>query len=375
MKIICDREKLLRAFGTVASVVPARSPKAVLRNVKVVAEADIAVLMGTDLENGIRVELPGMEISEPGEVLLPIDRFGMILRESSDEKIELEDDGKRVLVRGARSKFQLPSEDPSQFPNVGAFSEENCYELPAVFFCELIHRTAFATDNENSRYALGGVLIEFDGEQINGVATDGRRLARQTGAVKPIGQPDDAERMTIVPTRATQLIERAIAEDEEPIRIAVKDNEILVRGHRVTVRARLTEGRFPNWKAVFPKNEELIKINMPVGPFHAAVRQAAIVTSKEHRGVDFTFGEGKIMLVAHGAELGESHIEMPVAYDGDSITVKLDPNYMSGFLKVLQPEQTFDVGIKDAKTAVVCSTDDGYSYVIMPLERKERKAG
>ena len=373
MKITCDRENLLRAFQTVASVAPLRSPKPVLRNVKIVAEEETLVLMGTDLENGIRVEISGLEIDTPGQALLPIDRFGSILRESSDEKIELKDDGKRILVRGERSKFQLPSENPAQFPSVDSFQEENCHELPAPFFRELIHRTFFATDNENSRYALGGVLIEFEGEEINGVATDGRRLARQFGTVKPIGQPDATDRMTIVPTRAMQLIDRAIAENDEEIRIAVKDNEIVVRSQRTTIHARLTEGRFPNWQAVFPKKDDLVKIDMAVGPFHAAVRQAAIVTSKERRGVDFTFGDGKVMLSGHGAELGESHIELPIPYDGEEITVKLDPHYVSDYLKVLQPEQTFEIEIKDAKTAVVCSTDDGYSYVIMPLERKEKE--
>ena len=373
MNITCDREKLLRAFGTVASVAPLRSPKPVLRNVKIVAEEATLVLMGTDLENGIRVEISGLEIGSCGQALMPIDRFGSILRESGDEKIELEDDGKRILVRGARSKFQLPSEDPAQFPSVDSFAEENCHALPAPFFRELIHRTSFATDSENSRYALGGVLIEFDGEGINGVATDGRRLARQVGGVKPIGRPDTTDSMTIVPARAMQLIDRAIAENDEEIRIAVKDNEILVHSHRATIRVRLTEGRFPNWRAVFPKKDDLVKIDMAVGPFHAAVRQAAIVTSNERRGVDFIFGDGKVMLSGHGAELGESHIELPIPYDGEEITVKLDPRYISDFLKVLQPEQTFSIEIKDAKTAAVCSTDDGYSYVVMPLERKKRE--
>ncbi len=376
MKITCDRDKLLRAFATVASVVPQRSPKPVLMNVKIVAGEELVVLMGTDLENSIRTVASGVEVATPGEALLPIDRFGSILRESSDEKLVIEDDGKRIIVKGARSKFQLPSEDPAKFPSIGSFEEDNYHELPAPLFRELIHRTIFATDNENSRYALGGVLIQFEGEEIVGIATDGRRLAKQIGAVKAIGQQETAKQMTIIPTRGMQLIDRAIAENDDEIRILAKDNEILVRSSRSTIHARLAEGRFPNWRGVFPQKENLVKIDMAVGPFHAAVRQAAIVTSSERRGVDFTFGDGKVMLSGHGAELGESHIELPIPYDGDEITVKLDPRFLSDFLKVLQPEQTFSIEIRDAKTAAVCSTDDGYAYVIMPLERKEpeRKA-
>ena len=72
--------------------------------------------MATDLEVGVRIEVPGLSIEAPGSVVLPIARFGSILRESSDEKLELESDGRKVQVRGQRSEFQLPAENPDEFP-------------------------------------------------------------------------------------------------------------------------------------------------------------------------------------------------------------------------------------------------------------------
>ena len=54
---------------------------------------------------------------------------------------------------------------------------------------ELIRRTVFATDNESSRYALGGVKLEFGDDNITAVGTDGRRLAKMTGPVTKSGTP------------------------------------------------------------------------------------------------------------------------------------------------------------------------------------------
>jgi len=109
---------------------------------------------------------------------------------------------------------------------------------------------------------------------------------------------------------------------------------------------------------------------MTVGPFHSAVRQAAIVTTEEHRGVDFTFGDGKITLAGHGAEMGEAHIELPIAYEGPEVLVRLDPRFVSDFLRVLEPDQTFTLHLRDSESAVVCTTGDGYGYVIMPLSQE-----
>jgi len=40
MRALCNREALLTAFGMVSGVVPARSPKPILQNVKFIADAD-----------------------------------------------------------------------------------------------------------------------------------------------------------------------------------------------------------------------------------------------------------------------------------------------------------------------------------------------
>lgn len=110
-----------------------------------------------------------------------------------------------------------------------------------------------------------------------------------------------------------------------------------------------------------------VQIELTVGPLYSAVRQAAIVTSEESRGVDFTFEKGSLVLSGRTAEVGQSRIEVPVAYDGDKLGITLDPRYLIDFLKVLDPEKTFTLDLKDSESAAVCTTDDGYGYVIMPL--------
>ena len=49
------------------------------------------------------------------------------------------------------------------------------------------------------------------------------------------------------------LIERAVAPSDAEVQIAVKGNEFLVHSSRATISARLLEGRFPDWRKVFPE--------------------------------------------------------------------------------------------------------------------------
>jgi DNA polymerase-3 subunit beta len=131
----------------------------------------------------------------------------------------------------------------------------------------------------------------------------------------------------------------------------------------------LLEGRYPRWRDVFPQRPSSTKIDLTVAPMHTAVRQAAIVTSEESRGIDFTFGEGSLVLAGQTAEVGQSRVELPVAYDGPAISISLDPRFVIDFLKVLDSEKTFTIDLQDSDAAAVCTTDDGYGYVVMPLAR------
>jgi DNA polymerase-3 subunit beta len=369
MKIICNREKLLHAFQTVAAIAPARSPKPVLQNVKLEVAADSATLMATDLEVGIRYDVAGIEVEAPGAALLPVARFGSILRESSDATFRMESDHDGTTVRGERSQFKLPSENPLDFPAIAQFSDKSYYEIPARLLRELIRRTVFATDNESSRYALGGVKLEWQDNKLTAVGTDGRRLARMEGPAQAVGQPAPFGEVTVIPTRAMNLLERALAEDGSEVQLAVRQNDVLVKNPRATIYSRLLEGRYPRWRDVFPRRENSLKLALTVGPVYAAVRQAAIVTSEESRGVDFTFGDGTLVLAGQTAEVGQSRIELPIAYDGKPISIMLDPRFVIDFLKVLEPEKTFTLDLQDSDAAAVCTTDDGYGYVIMPLAR------
>jgi DNA polymerase III subunit beta len=369
MKIICNREKLLHAFQTVAAIAPARSPKPILQNVKMEVGSNSVMLMATDLEVGIRYEVAGVEIESPGAAVLPVQRFGSILRESSDATFRIESDSDGTTVQGERSRFKLPSENPQDFPTITQFTDSSYYELSSRLFRELIRRTIFATDNESSRYALAGVKLEWSDSRLIAVGTDGRRLAKMEGPAQAVGEPAPFGDVTVVPTRAMQLLERALAEDGSEVQLAVRQNDVLVRNPRATIYSRLLEGRYPRWRDVFPQRPNSAKIDLTVGPVYAAVRQAAIVTSEESRGIDFTFGEGSLVLAGQTADVGQSRVELPISYDGPPITITLDPRFVNDFLKVLDPEKMFTIDLVDGDGAAVCTTDDGYGYVIMPLAR------
>lgn len=369
MKIICNREKLLGAFQIAAGIAPTRSPKEVLNNIKIDASEGRVVLMATDLEAGIRLEVENVQVLAPGRALLNVQRVGNILREASDEMLTIESTENSLDFTGSHSEFHLPRANPDEFPSVVEFAEESYFELPARLFKELVKRTIFATDNESTRYQLGGVLFEMDGEQITTVATDGRRLACMHGTGTSIGGFKNSGMSTIVPTKTLTLMDRSISEKDEMVHLAARSNDILIRTNRCTIYSRLVEGRYPNWRQVIPSREGKTRIEGMVGPFHTAIRQASIVADPESRGVEFVFGNGTLIVAARTADIGQSRIEMPIAYTGEEVKITMDYRFVLDFFKALDLEKNFAIEVRSNAEPAMFSTDDGYTYVVMPMAR------
>jgi DNA polymerase-3 subunit beta len=367
MKITCDREKLASAFQLAASIAQTRSPKEVLHHVKLDVTSEQSLLMATDMETGIRILVEGIETAAPGKALLNVARVGQILKESGDERLTIESDENRIRIKGEHSEFNLPSANPDEYPTVVGFQEEKYHEIPARLFKEMVRRTVFATDPDSTRFALGGVLLELSGEELIAVGTDGRRLARMIGKGVCVGGHETVGSTTIVPVKSLSLMERSIGDGDDPVHVATRGNDILLRSNRCTLFSRLVEGKYPNWRQVIPSRHESTQITMTSGPFHNVIRQAAIVADQESRGLDFNFGNGILLLSAQTADLGQSKVEMPIGYEGEPIRLKLDFRFLSDFLRVLDLDTQFTMDIVNSTSAVVLTTDDGYAYVVMPM--------
>ncbi len=368
MKLRCHRPSLQTAFQIVSGVVPSRTPKEILKNVKLEVASGVATLVGTDQEVGIRYRIPGVETDSAGETLLPTNRVISILRELTDEHVDFEISEDRVKIRSGHSQFQLSAEDPAEFPPVAEFNETSFYKIPGHVFREAIRRTIFATDVESTRYALGGILLELGSEGVALVATDSRRLSLQKAPCTSEGSHESENATPVVPRSAMSLIEKSI-EDESEVLVAIHQNDVLVKSGHSTIYSRLVEGRFPRYGDVIPSDSNHI-IELVVGPFYSAVRQAQILTNEDSRGVDFHFANGTLTLKSEASDVGSSQIELPISYDEEPIIVKFDPRYISEFLRVLDPEKQVALHLIDAESAAVFRTDDNYTYVIMPLSRE-----
>lgn len=371
--IVLSGETLRRVIRELEPAVPARSPKPILQNILL---AD-GLAVGTDLE--LRIEVPLPEASGPA-LLLPFARLKAIAATlNSSDEVTLTPDGSLCIVSAGGGEWRIPVESPLEFPPATEATGTSIGRLPADQLASLLNAVRFATDTESSRYALGAVCIDFDRGQadaeegtITFIATDGRRLA---AAAAKLASQDLDNSQTLVPARAVTALVR-LAAHAEAVQMTATDSEFIAvlgdyaEGEGVTgttLRARLTEGRFPRWRDVDTSYTEP-KSLVVAGDLLHAIDMASICTSESSKGVDLALSDAGLTISARAAEAGESRVECSLVEVGHPVVVKFDPHFASQWLSCgsFDRAEVVTIEARDPQSAVVLRCGDCRT-VIMPM--------
>lgn len=388
MEFTCEIDSLLAALNDLAGVIPARSPKPILRNVLIDLDPELGSrVLATNLDLGIRVRLLGVEAKGPGRVVLPPDRLKTILAlaRGRNDRLTFRDgeDGDFVRIGGAGVRYDLPREDPALYPDVPDFTGSAYEEVGSGDLRRLIERTSFATDEDSTRYALSGTLLEVGDGRMTMVGTDGRRLALQTVSSSPEGGGAPRGGGAVLPVKFLRLLGKLTAPDDPPAHVTferrrAKDGDdpsasplasALVRTERAVVWTRLVEGRYPRYQDVLEAAGGPHRASVAAGDLLLACQQAQVTTSEETRGVDFTFSADKVTLSGQSADVGSSEVEAALAYQGPPMTVTFDPRYLVDALRALAPEAPLVLAMNTPKHPAELTGDEGWRYVVMPLTR------
>jgi DNA polymerase-3 subunit beta len=380
---------LKAALNAVAAAVPGKSVRPILQSVLL----SDGVLSGSDGEIRIDVEID----APPGVTfLLPKDRLHAILSSTTADEITLTPDGTNCVIESNRGKWTLPTEDAAEYPSWDVVGAKPITRMPADQFVRAVKGVVFAADDESSRYALGAVLIEVQGDSVSFVATDGRRLACVTSERRQVESTDDTQ--TLVLSGALSKCLRLLpkkrkdkrvdeSDDDNPseydcgslaVQIEATFKEVVFTIGPITndavqpskvVTARLLDGRFPRWRDTLP-DRPAKATTVSRADLLAATKAAAIVTSEESKGVQFVFSGDGIWLHGQSAEKGESSITCDVVEAGDKATVKLDPLFLQQWLGGIdsEAEPEVDVQAVDAESSVILKCGDN-TGVIMPLAK------
>ncbi|MBV1790370.1 DNA polymerase III subunit beta [Marinobacterium sp. D7] len=365
MRFVISREALIKPLQLVAGVVERRQTLPVLSNILLVAEGNQLSLTGTDLE----VELIGrVELDEPaesGSVTVPARKLMDICKSLSDDaRIELELSGQKMVIKSGRSRFSLSTLPASEFPNVEDSPQAMQLTLPQAALRHLIEQTGFSMAQQDVRYYLNGMLLEVRDGTLRAVSTDGHRLAT---AISDVEVEDGIQHQIIVPRKGILELARLLQGGDNPVSLVIGANHIRANVGDFTFTSKLVDGKFPDYQRVIPRNGDKVLLGDRL-ELRQVFSRIAILSNEKYRGVRLSLSDGMLQVMANNPEQEEAEETVAVDYEGGSLEIGFNVNYLLDVLSILNSDVVrFTLFDSNSSALIEGFEEPDSTYVVMPM--------
>jgi DNA polymerase-3 subunit beta len=365
MHIRVERDAFVEALGPVQSVVEVKKALPILSHVLLDATPDGLSLFGTDLDVGLRKQVSA-EVLTPGAITLSAKKLYEVTKELPSTQIDLQvDPDLQVAISCQRSHFRMKGLSREEFPSLPDVRGGNELLLDAKLFRDILRKTLFAVSSDQTRYALTGLLVQVNSDQLNMVATDGHRLA-----LVRMPRPQNSGTAVIdalVPKKAMVEAMKVARDDAGQVKIQLSDNQLVLQEHTTTLVARLIDGQFPNYDQVVPSFTPN-HINITKETLQGALRRTSAIMGERTTPTEFDFQAGRLLISCVNMDLGEAHEEVEIAYTGEAVKIGFNARYILEFLAAVEsPEITLNLTDPLSPAIFRAAGDEHYSCVIMPM--------
>ena len=275
----------------------------------------------------------------------------------------------------------LSTFDPDNFPEVPERECSGEVTLPAWRLARLIERTEYAVDENSTRYALGGCVFGFENARLYAVATNGRSLAQAfepasgTALIPPTTTVVGGEERPLspaVPRYALKILASLLATMENSsITVGYTSSGTFeARGVDLYFSCRLLEGRFPEWRWLFPDEPRTATMRV-VDPqsLLRALKEVYRFTVQGERATRLTLRRNCLTLtVTTGAASSELSIPVQNLSPERDLTpwVIIDPGYLLSMLSTVRAACLVSFPTKERQPLVFES--DEMRFALMPME-------
>ncbi len=406
------REELIRALQLIVNLSERKQQIPILTYLLVQVAGTRITLTASDLEMEISSFIESndenlwseqpLAFTMPGRKMLDICR---LLTSNSLVKLTIDPTNSQLQVASLESRFTLPILPSEQFPLIKvthpAFAV-NGINLSSTQFRNLLLKTMFTIPLQDVRHYLTGLLLDFNTDQLQVIATDGHRLAAaRTSLTTAVVQA----KQLIVPRKTVVELSRILAtnggnsgsnngdngnsgdnnSDETPasqssIPSGYDDNDelltinysaqyIQVTHSRFQLTSKLIEGHYPSWQRIIPKKGE-IRIELPTEPLLRALQRVHLLVNEMFHSVILTFVDGWLKLDSNNPGQ-EARDRLPIAYHEAPLAIMLNIDYLRDILKVVTQDSLIIYLHRELGGIVLeeKNAPAGNLFVIMPIKK------
>ena len=371
MKIICEKEKLLKGINSVINGVASKTTMPILEGILIQTNDNEVKFTTYDLEIGIEYILEA-NVEEQGNTVVNAIMFSEIIRKLPNKNIKITINENNLLeIECEGSLYKLATMNPEEFPELPKINIDNSIEIEQTVLKNMIRKTIFAVSQEENRPIFTGCLFEVIENKLNVVAVDGYRLAIKSSIINEKGN----DFSSVIPGKTLNEVNKIISDSFEPIKIGISKNQALFEMENCKIVTRLLDGEFLKYSNTIPSSwETRIKVNKNniQECFERIILISASSIEKEKKyPVKINVEIGKVT-ISCANQTGDAKEEIYVETEGKELEIGFNPRFFLDALKAIDDEEVYIEFGTNRSPCIIKPVEDGdYIYMILPIKMKD----
>jgi DNA polymerase-3 subunit beta len=377
MKFIIVQENFKKGLSIVSHGISKNINLPILNNILIKAEENTIQFISTNLEIGIINKVRG-KIESNGAFTVDSKIITEYVNLLPSGNIEIEENDNELKIECDNYKTKIKGESAKDFPLIPIINQNSYCSCSINDFKKALNSVIFAVSNNENRIELAGVFFSFEENQLILASTDSYRLAEKKIKIKPVADFNDQK--IIVPAKTIQELLRILNnfssedvsfEQNNEVKIAISDNQILFTIDNIELISRLINGQYPEYQQIIPDNSKTdILVNKQ--EFSRAVKAAAIFSKTGINDVNLEFNHNKIIISASSGQSGESRVDVDAKITGVDNDIAINYRYLIDGLNNIDSENV-KIKIVSNNTPCILTSDnennDNYIYIVMPIRQ------
>lgn len=361
MRFNVSSTKLFANLQSVSRVIAAKNSLSILEDVLFDLNEGVLTLTASDGETTIRTSID-VEASEGnGKVAFGAKLLLETLREFPEQPLTfvIDEQNFSMLITSANGTYSFVGQNGMEYPEMRTDEENiNGFAINAGVLLDSINKTIFCTADDDLRPVMGGINFDLKPESLTMVATDAHRLVRLTNT----SIHSDNECSFILPKKPATILRNILQKETEDVQVAFGDKNVRFEFGRTLIVCRQIEGRYPNYNAVIPQNNQN-KVIVDRQTIVNACKRVSVFANTGTSLLKLALTNNSIKISAQDIDFSTSAEEtITCSYDGTPMAIGFKAPFL---VEILAAIESNDVLIELA--------DPARAGLILPTENQENE--
>ena len=361
MKFIVSSALLSQRLQTIGRVIVPKSNLAILENILFKVVGNQLMLVAADTETTLTTTLELVDSEGDVNFMINAKTIQEAVREIPEQPVDIyvNEENFSITIEYQNGKFNFVAQSADEYPLPPAMTEEGVkFSMDSQLLYNGVNRSLFAASNDALRPQIGGLYFDVQENETAIVATDAQKMACTKFPGVTAGQIGSF----ILPKKPANMLKGFLGKEEGQTQIEFSLRNAVFTTESYVMNCRLVEGRYPNYAAVIPTNND-IDVTVNRSALISALRRVLLFSNVASGCVKLKLENNNMLISSHELDFSKSADESLLCdFNQTPMSIGFRGSFLLEILNNIEAEEV-----------VFKLAGPSRAGLILPVEQKENE--